>query len=187
MSPNIQLPATYKSTVTNGIYKEAIKISAMHKFMRNVLVGVCTFCTRDMTVITIPLAGMASKNISMFAATMTVLSVIEYSMRLTVWHSPSLHRVVDELLKAISQPYNLLFSEWIQSSLANLIFYRISQSLSPFFAFFSCSKQYLLFNSSFLKRGEQQWFLNDKICKNKKKIQLELLTMRKGKNRNCTI
>lgn len=75
-SPKTQYPVTYKSTVTNGIYREAIKMSAMHKFMRNVLVGVRTFCTRDMTVITIPLAGMARKNISILAATMAIFSEV---------------------------------------------------------------------------------------------------------------
>lgn len=49
-------------------------MSAMHKFMRNVLVGVRTFCTRDITVMTMPLDGMARKNISMFAATMAIFS-----------------------------------------------------------------------------------------------------------------
>jgi len=56
------------------MYKEAIKMSAMHKFSRNVLVGVRTFCTRDITVMTITLAGIAKQNSSMFADTMAIFS-----------------------------------------------------------------------------------------------------------------
>lgn len=68
-------------------------MSAMHKFRRNVLVGVRTFCTRDMTVMTIPFAGIARQNSSMLADTMAIFSDEVY----VKWSFLS----VDELLKAM--------------------------------------------------------------------------------------
>ena len=71
-------------------------MSAMHKFRRNVLVGVRTFCTRDMTVMTIPFAGIARQNSSMFADTMAIFSDEVY----VKWSILT----VDELLKAMLLP-----------------------------------------------------------------------------------
>ena len=49
-------------------------MSATHRFNRNVLVGVRAFCTVDMTIITMLLAGMARQNIIALASIMMTFS-----------------------------------------------------------------------------------------------------------------